>query len=226
MIRVHVICEGQTEENFVNELLQETFLPRQIQLLPSMVGKPGHKGGNFKYERLLRDIETRLLRDRECCCTTFFDFYALPQSFPGRQEAGGLRSVAAKSECLCRRLVERLTLDIGENTMRRFIPYVQMYDFEGLLFSDPAGIATGIGKPHLAEDFWEIRRQFSTPEEINDSVATAPGKRLESLVSEYEKPTYGMLAALDVGLAAMRRECPIFRGWLEKLEALTPEEES
>ena len=172
---------------------------------------------------LLHDIKTRLLRDADCYCTTFFDFYALPQSFPGRQEAKQLRGAETKSECLCWRLVEKLTLDIGENAMRRFIPYVQMHDFEGLLFSDPAKIASGIGKPCLAEDFLEIRQQFSTPEEINDSVETAPGKRLERLVPEYQKPTDGTLAALDVGLSVMRQECPLFHRWLEKLESLTLE---
>lgn len=56
MIRVHVICEGQTEEAFVNELLMEPFLALGIYLLPALIGKPGHKGGNFKFERLLHEV--------------------------------------------------------------------------------------------------------------------------------------------------------------------------
>ena len=74
MIRVHVICEGQTEEAFVNELLCPTFYAQGIQLLPALIGRPGHKGGNFKFERLLPEIEKRLLGDINCYCTTFFDF--------------------------------------------------------------------------------------------------------------------------------------------------------
>ena len=66
MIRVHVICEGQTEEMFVNELLQPVFFSKGIHLIPSLVGKPGHKGGNFKFDRLYPDVKNRLLGDRSC----------------------------------------------------------------------------------------------------------------------------------------------------------------
>ncbi len=61
MIRVHVICEGQTEEMFVNELLAEAFMAKNICLIPALIGKPGHKGGNFKFERLLTDGCFRLI---------------------------------------------------------------------------------------------------------------------------------------------------------------------
>ena len=57
MIRVHVICEGQTEEMFVNELLAPAMLPKGIQLIPALVGKPGHKGNavnlNNKNNRMI-----------------------------------------------------------------------------------------------------------------------------------------------------------------------------
>ena len=41
MIRVHVICEGQTEEAFINNLLLEPLMARGIQLIPALIGKPG-----------------------------------------------------------------------------------------------------------------------------------------------------------------------------------------
>lgn len=43
-------------------------------------------------------------------------------------------------------------------------------------------------------------------------------KRVEELVSGYEKPLFGTLAGLKRGLATIRRECPHFRDWLERLE--------
>ena len=42
MIRVHVICEGQTEELFINEVLGPELVRKQIALVPSLIGKPGH----------------------------------------------------------------------------------------------------------------------------------------------------------------------------------------
>ena len=66
MIRVHVICEGHTEEMFVNELLVTPFALKGILLLPAKIGRPGHKGGNVNYQRLLVDIRQRLLGDPRC----------------------------------------------------------------------------------------------------------------------------------------------------------------
>lgn len=100
MIRVHVICEGQTEEMFVNELLVPFFQAMSIQLIPALVGKPGHKGGNFKFERLRADVQNRLLGDATAYCTTFFGFYGLPESFPGKGSLAaleiGLKAMRAK----------------------------------------------------------------------------------------------------------------------------------
>ena len=46
-----------------------------------------------------------------------------------------------------------------------------------------------------------------------------PG-RVELLVAGYQKPLLGILAALEIGLDAMRGECPHFAMWLSRLEAL------
>ncbi|AWV90998.1 DUF4276 family protein [Bradymonas sediminis] len=220
MTRVHVICEGQTEETFVNELLCEPFAARKIYLQPSQIGKPRHKGGNFKVERLITDLRNRLRKDRNCYCTTFFDFYGLPADFPGKREASAELSAQDKANCLIAELQKALSAKFDHDEMRRFIPYVQMYEFEGLLFSDPERFARGIDQPHLASEFSAIREDFSTPEEINNSPMTAPSKRIEGLYRRYEKPLHGSLAALEIGLATIRAECPIFDGWLERLEGL------
>ena len=220
MIRVHVICEGQTEEMFVNEVLSELFLPLDIYLYPSLIGKPGHKGGNFKFERVLRDVKTRLLDDKNAYCTTFFDFYGLPEDFPGKKEAIGLNNIKAKQEMVTGRLVEQLSKHIDEEVMRRFIPYVQLYEFEGLLFSNPESIASEIGRPGLVVDFIKIRREFATPEHINDNVITAPSKRIKGLFSQYDKVIHGSLIAIEVGVNTICEECHLFDAWINKLKAV------
>jgi len=40
-------------------------------------------------------------------------------------------------------------------------------------------------------------------------------------VPYYEKPLLGILAVLEIGLDAIRRECPHFREWLARLEKRT-----
>jgi hypothetical protein len=222
MIRVHVICEGQTEEMFVNTILAEIFLSKGICLLATLVGKPGHKGGNFKFERLLTDVRTRLLGDKTAYCTTFFDFYALPEDFPGKQAAKTKRKTSDKAGSLTEGLVEGLEKELGAEPLRRFIPYVQMYEFEGLLFSGPAGLASAINQSTLELKFQKIRDSFDSPEEINDSPMTAPSKRIAAVFSEYDKVVHGSLAAMEISLDAIRQECRLFDGWLKRIEALAP----
>lgn len=45
MERIYIICEGQTEETFFKELLQQEMMLKGVELIPTLVGKPGHKGG-------------------------------------------------------------------------------------------------------------------------------------------------------------------------------------
>lgn len=220
MIRVHVICEGQTEEMFVNELLQPFFLTKGVHLIPALVGKPGHKGGNFKFERLQADVKNRLLGDSNAYCTTFFDYYGLPSSFPGKDTLGSHADIASKATTLQTAMTAELARLIGSEAMRRFIPFVQMYEFEALLFSDPEAFARGVGREQLSQALIQIAEQFESPEHINNSPMTAPSKRIEVLMNDYEKPLMGSLAALEVGLATMRAKCSLFDAWLTRLEAL------
>lgn len=220
MKRVVVICEGQTEETFVNEVLVHPLANKGVYLSAALIGKPGHKGGNFQIQRLSRDIRAILLADSNAFCTTFFDFYGLPTDFPGKQAAESLATTQAKSACLLQALTEVLEERLGQEPMRRFIPYVQMYEFEGLLFSDPNGLANGIDQNSLVPSLSAIREEFETPEDINDSRITAPSKRITQLFSQYEKPIHGSLAALAIGLPKIRQECPLFDAWLKQLESL------
>ena len=103
---------------------------------------------------------------------------------------------------------------------KRFIPFVVMHEFEGLLFSDCAAFSSAIGKPELQPAFQQIRDAFETPEEINDSPLTAPSKRVGALVARYEKPLLGTLAILEISLDRIRSECPHFNAWLTTLENL------
>ncbi len=221
MVRVHVICEGRTEEMFINKVLARGLIPKGVFLFPSLIGKPGHKGGNIKYERVETDVRARLLGDTAAFCTTFFDFYGLPRNFPGKDEAKNYGSIVEKSVCITDALKERLASAIGSEPLRRFIPYVQMYEFEGLLFSDPEALAAGINQKDLYEEIEKIRRGFDSPEEINDSPVTAPSKRIGKLFPGYDKPVHGALAALKMGISQIRGECRLFDGWLKSLEALS-----
>lgn len=217
MIRIHIICEGQTEETFVKELLNPYFTQLGIILIPTLIGK---RGGTIKFQRLFKDIKIRLLGEKEAYCTTFFDFYGLPSDFPGKVDAIKKKTIADKSNNICTALSKTITEKIGEESVRRFIPYVQMYEFEGLLFSDPQKFAQALDKPLFEDAIKSMKKDFDTPEDINDSPQTAPSKRVQMIFSDYDKPVGGTIAALEIGLPIMRKECKLFDAWLKKLEAL------
>lgn len=65
-----------------------------------------------------------------------------------------------------------------------------------------------------------VKAAFRSPEEINISPLTAPSKRILALFPAYDKPIHGSLAAMEIGLDTIRKECGRFDGWLKKLEAL------
>jgi hypothetical protein len=143
------------------------------------------------------------------------DYYGLPKSgekaWPGRAAAAKLaytKRAAYVEDALLKDFIEHAgnTLDV-----RRFLPFVVMHEFEGLLFSDCAAFASAIGRPKIESDLQKIRDEFETPEHINDSPVTAPSKRVISLVPGYRKPLLGTLASLEIGLETIQAECPHFR---------------
>lgn len=224
MIRINMICEGETEASFARSLLTPSFGYKNIAILPTRIGVSGRKGGNVTFDRLYRNVRNLLLSDRSAYCTTFFDFYGLTARFPGRSEARTHAILSDKHAVICANLKEMLSRHIDDDPMQRFIPYVQMYEFEGLLFSNPAALARSIGRADLENRFVEIRADGETPEHINDDSRTAPSKRIIQLVDGYalQKPLLARRAALEIGLPKIRQQCHLFSAWLATLEALPP----
>ena len=150
------------------------------------------------------------------------DYYGLPRigpkAWPGRDEASHV-GFLAKPDVVEEALLEDVIGTTGAGfDSSRFIPFVTMHEFEALLFSDCERFALGIGKPELTGALQAIRDAFSNPEEIDDSPDTAPSKRVVAHIPGYQKPLMGTLAALAIGLDAMRAECPHFDAWLKRLE--------
>ncbi|MBI4026764.1 MAG: DUF4276 family protein [Verrucomicrobia bacterium] len=227
MPRLLIHVEGETEESFVNEILAGHLYACGYEIVSArLVGNARlreKRGGIRAWSTVKKDILNHLKEDPDCLATTMVDYYGLPQTgekaWPGRAEAGKL-PYAEKADCIEKALFADLAQALGgELEARRFAPFVVMHEFEGLLFSDCEAFAEGIGRPQLAQPFREIRQQFATPEEINDSPITAPSKRVEGLVEGYEKPLLGTLAVLKIGLETIRGECPHFKDWLARLEA-------
>ncbi len=102
------------------------------------------------------------------------------------------------------------------------IPYVQLHEFEALLFSDVESFPSVIIEMSESQvnELRKIRSEFNTPEDIDDGVSTAPGKRIVDVFPQYRKALHGPLIAGSIGLEAIRDRCPRFKEWLTRLSGL------
>lgn len=228
MARLLVHVEGETEESFVNEVLAPHLYSLGYQSVGArLLGtarERDRRGGIIAWATARRDIIRHLHQDGGCIATTMVDFYGLPQGeqkcWPHRGTAGRL-PFPEKALTIESAMLAEVHAELGDDfNTTRFVPYIVMHEFEGLLFSDPARFASGVGQPSLQTEFQAISDQFDSPEHINDSLQTAPSKRVTALFPDYEKPLLGTLAVLEIGLQPIREKCPFFNQWVARLEAL------
>jgi hypothetical protein len=230
LIRLHILAEGQTEEGFVNRILAPALAAYDVFADVHCITTGRHRGAVFrggllKYEHLARDLTLWMKQDQneDSWFTTMFDLYALPSDFPGlgtlHPALGALDRVAILEASLRDDILTRLfSLPVS----KRFIPYIQLHEFEALLFADPEAFLEAF--PHSTQAVRRlnaIRAKFPNPEDINDKPLTAPSKRILDILPDYQKPVAGLLIAQRIGLDAIRAACPHFDAWIARLLALT-----
>ena len=216
MNRIIIICEGQTEQEFCNTLLQPHFSANGITLQAPLIKKT--MGGIANWNVLKREIETYLRREKDVLVTTLIDYYGIKDShgFPLWAEK---QAIADKNQRLDE-LEAAMQADVDENLRPRFVPYLQLHEFEGLLFSDKQAFYTTFNEDELVGET-ELKQtfaDFNNPEMINDGVETSPSHRLERIISGYDKVVYGCCLAEAIGLEKMRQKSPRFDNWLKRLE--------
>lgn len=220
--QVVVLVEGQTEEVFVKEVLKPYLYERNIWIEPSIINTkivknaPNFKGGAVTFGKARRDLE-RILKDQSIRVTTFFDYYRLGSDFPQFTQV----KKAAKSGPDKVSVIEKAFEQAIDN--RRFKAYIQIYEFEALLFSSLHGFEVNFADElDFIKGVSQIINQYSNPEEINDDPKTAPSKRLEALRPGYDKIFYGNSIALDNGIESILEKCPRFAEWVSWLTTLRP----
>jgi len=115
--------------------------------------------------------------------TTMFDFYALPDDFPGFAEATTVYDSYIRMKVLEKSFSET----IGE---KRFIPYIQLYEFETLLFCGITHLSKLYpGCEKRSEQLTKILQKVGYPKLVDNGSMTAPSKRIIKAI-EGEKKTY------------------------------------
>ena len=225
MARLYVFAEGQTEQTFADTVLKPhlarfgVYMNKPVLIAHARRKGIVHRGGGRKYLAMKNDIERFLKQDQaaDAFFTTMIDLYALHEGFPGRDEADKLRNDPQKRVLA---LESAWAADIAD---RRFIPFLQLHEYEAYLFTDITQLqlfypneGARIGNLQLIAD------NFATPELIDDGQHTAPSKRIIAEFPDYEgaKATIGPQVGELIGLAAIRAKCPHFDQWLTRLECV------
>ena len=213
-----MICEGPTEQAFVKTNLQVPFINKDIYIQAPII--KASRGGIVKWDKLKDQVEKTLKAETDAYATTFIDYYGMYEKhkFPGWDAA---HTTADKNQRMD--ILEQSMLnDIDPQLQHRFIPYLQLHEFEGLLFNDidvikshvPPNDLVGIGE--LEKTFAD----FDNPEMINNNKSTSPSQRLQRIIKGYDKVIYADILSQAIGLDRIRAKSPRFNNWITKLESV------
>ena len=227
---VHVLCEGHTEAGFVSEVLKPFLQAKGINSVKSIIvktnKKKGAEGGVVSCPKVVNDLNNMLKQQDspyEChLFTSMIDFYALPNDFPGYKEAMKINDHYLQ----VKKLEEAWKEEVGE---RRFIPYIQLHEFEALLFADLDLLKLEV--QHEKEEEKEkafsnlydaLKKVDGNPELVNNGVDTAPSKRIIKAVEgklqwSYNKPLMGKRVTKSIGMETLLDKCSHFREWINQL---------
>lgn len=224
---LQMIVEGSSEENFVNDVLQNHFEKfevyvsvRKIKTGWDKINNRPAKGGLLKYCKFKNDVLRWIQSDRgrpNTFYTSFIDLYA----FPKDPESPYILSIQQIIDPY-RKVIE-LEKAIGKDMDHpSFIPYVQLHEFEAFLLVNPDRLL--VMYPDSKTGIERLKRDIgdTNPEEVNESRETAPSKRIIKYLPDYEgqKAQVGPMVAEDIGLIELMEKCSHFNEWITKLENL------
>lgn len=213
MKKLIIICEGNTEFQFCQDVLRPYFKPKDIHIEYRLIAKS--TGGIVKWEFLKSDIENYLKAEADVFVTTFIDLYGIQSQhkFPE------FNTVAANNLQRTINMEAGMKTDIDKSLVSRFIPYIQLHEFESLVFCSLDVLKTKF-MPSEANftELENIINSHATPEDINNSPITAPSKRLLKNITVYSKKLCSVSITKDIGMAELKNKCPHFNNWIEQLE--------
>ncbi len=207
MSKVLILVEGYAEEKFVNAVLKPHFEPKGIFVIPRNLKGVG------KYT-IIRDEVNRLLKDSSArLVTTMIDLYRIPSDFPQKYTLAKTHKGVQKVIIL----EDGFKQDIDREN---FLPYLQLHEFEALLFSDVSMFSKLKDVGSKIKFFEKVVQEIENPEDINDVPNTSPAERIKRILPHYIKDISGIIVAQHIGLEKMREKCPHFHEWIKKIELL------
>ena len=227
--RIYIICEGQSENSFVKEILipylgntvgwKCNIFPYTVITSQDRAAGKIYRGGILSFEKVKGDILKCLQFGYPV--TTMFDFFRLPKDFPLYKEDSKKATALQKLECLEVGLKNWVFEQNMEIKKGYFIPYLQMHEFEALFYCDLKVLKNQYLLDEEQENIDKLIESVNAipPEEINHGDETAPSKRLEKCI-DYRKGNAVVYPLQKIGIPMMREKCPHFSQWINRLEQL------
>ncbi len=212
MKNIYIFCEGQTEESFVNNVLYPYFINNNIFVYPIVFytkqkGNLKYRGGVSTYGKIKKELIEIAKKDSGEFVTTMFDYYGMPEDTPGINDP--YTDIYEHVNVVENKINDDIAL---ENCQFHFM----LHECESILFSDPDAFGL-IADDKVVSCIKEIRESFQNPELINDSIETAPSKRIKAIIPNYAKVLNGVILSKEIGIDRMKEECPHFREWIDCL---------
>lgn len=218
MKRIIIICEGETEREFCATILQRYFISKDIIIQSPLIKKT--MGGIVNWNELLKQINHHLKSDLSVYVTTLLDYYGLhsKHGFPNWSDAENCPNKSERMDIL----EQSMKNSLDDSVAFRFIPYVQLHEFEGLLFNDINVFYNQIPEEELIgeDELTQTFKEYDNPEMINNNFETCPSRRLNRIIAGYNKIVYGNILAEVIGLERIRNKSPRFNEWIRKIEEI------
>ena len=205
-----IICEGETEVEFCK--LLNTYLGYNEYRIEAR-----NLGGNCNWERVKSLVKKSLKSNQSAFVTTMIDYYGRKENtFPKQTEANVINNIRQKVD-----FCEQAMKDAIDSSLRdRFIPYLQLHEFEAMLFNNYEVFDSNFVDDECKKnEIQKILQQFPDPEMINDSPLTSPSHRLEKIISGYDKIVYGNLLVESIELYNICEKNLHFKEWIDKIKS-------
>lgn len=221
MKRLILIVEGQTELEFVNQLLIPYFTKKGINtsMHAIMITMSGGGHGFNNIEHFGNTIKPVLHNSDEPIITTLIDHYGInsESKLPGYSECKEEKDI---NERLIKMETKLNDYVQGIKPYRNFIPYIQRHEMETLLFADPEN-GFGLEDEGIKNEVLNLCKTFDSIEDINDTPEGAPSKRLADIYSNHEKKYVKIIDGIEIAelttIEKMIERSPRFKGWVERL---------
>lgn len=212
MKRIYIVVEGQTEQEFVNEVLRPYFNKFEIYNVTPLLLRTSRigRGGFVNYQHMKNTIMPQLKSmANDLIITSLVDFFRIPNNIPNYEKCMALSNKIDRINSL----EQAINDDIDDD---RFFSYIQLHEFEALIFANNNGFEKYCSDNVISETN-KIIQSYDNPENINSTPEGAPSKRILSVFHSYDKVNDGNILALEVGINEMLNKCPRFNLWINKI---------